>query len=157
MAYGSETGVEALVPAAGLIDGSSVPTTTQLSAWLDEGAARIDRVLSSAGYSVPVSSGAGVYAELRALNNLYAGAYVLRARGLDRMQGTEENRSDVWLAEFASVLTSLANSNLVAAGASLVTTVTTGRRRIRSVQTRRIDGYSAENETAVSAYDYPSV
>jgi len=104
-----------------------------------------------------VSSGAGVYAELRALNNLYAGAYVLRARGLDRMQGTEENRSDVWLAEFASVLTSLANSNLVAAGASLVTTVTTGRRRIRSVQTRRIDGYSAENETAVSAYDYPSV
>ena len=156
MAYGSETGVEALVPAAGLIDGSSIPTTTQLSAWLDEGAARIDRVLSSAGYSVPVSSGADVYEELRALNNLYAGAYVLRARGLDRMQGTEENRSDVWLTEFRTVLADLANSNLVAGGATLVTTVTTGRRRIRSVQTRRIDGYSAEVETAESAYDYPS-
>lgn len=156
MAYGSETGVEALVPAAGLIDGSSIPTTTQLAAWLDEGSARIDRVLSSAGYSVPVSSAADVYEELRALNNLYAGAYVLRARGLDRMQGTEENRSDVWLAEFRAVLMDLAASNLVAGGATLVTTVTTGRRRIRGVQTRRIDGYSATSEGATSAYDYPS-
>lgn len=156
MAYGSETGVEALVPAAGAIDASSIPTTTQLATWLDEGAARIDRVLSSAGYSVPVSASADVYEELRALNNLYAGAYVLRARGLDRMQGTEENRSDVWLAEFRTILNDLAMSNLVAGGASLASPVTTGRRRIRSVQTRRIDGYSATSETAVSAYDYPS-
>lgn len=157
MAYGSEIGVEALVPAAGAIDGSSIPTTTQLAAWIDEGSARIDRVLGSAGYSVPVATSADVYEELRALNNLYAAAYVLRARGLDRMQGTEENRSDVWLAEFGAALKDLAMSNLVAGGASLAAPVTTGRRRIRSVQTRRIDGYSAEHETAESVYDYPSV
>lgn len=156
MAYGSEVGVEALVPAAGLIDGSSTPTSTQLTAWMEEGAARIDRVLASAGYSVPVLSAADVYEELRALNNLYAGAYVLRARGLDTTQGTEQNKASMWLAEFRNTLTELASSNLAAGGATLATP-TTGRRRIRSVQTRRIDGYSGQSETAESAYDYPNV
>ena len=73
------------------------------------------------------------------------------------MQGTEENRADVWLSEFSATLKDLAMSNLVAGGASLASPVTTGRRRIRSVQTRRIDGYSAEKETADTVYDYPSV
>ena len=56
---------------------------------------------------------------------------------------------------FRTILNDPAMSNLVAGGASSLP-VTTGRRRIRSVQTRRIDGYSATSETAVSAYDYPS-
>lgn len=157
MAYGSETGVEAIVPAAGTIDGSSVPTSTQLSNWIDEGASRIDRVLASAGYSVPVASSADCYEELRALNNLYAAAYVLRARGLDVLQGTDQNKTSMWLAEFRRDLESLAASNLAAGGATLATTTTTGRRRVRSLQMRRIDGYSGASETAESAYDYPSV
>ncbi len=158
MAYGSEEGVEAIVPAAGLIGASSIPTTTQLAAWLEEGAARIDRVLGSAGYVVPVVAltAPSIYAELRALNNLYAGAYVLRARGLDRMQGTEENRSDVWLAEFRDTLAELAASDLVAGGVVLVeVVVVTERRRIRSLRTRRVDGYTEYNESYINPYTYP--
>lgn len=157
MAYGSETGVEALVPAVGAITGATVPNSTQVGLWIDEGAAQIDRVLGSAGYSVPVSASADCYEELRALNNLYAAAYVLRARGLDTMQGTDQNKTSMWLAEFRRQLAELAASNLVAGGASLATTTSAARRRVRSLQMRRIDGYSGKSETAESAYDYPSV
>ena len=157
MAYGSEIGVEAIVPGGGAIGVSSTPTSTQLAVWLASGASRIDRVLASAGYAVPVLAAADVYEELQALNDLYAAAFVLRARGLAIATGLEQDQATIWLAEFASELQDLAASNLVAAGVPLATTTTSGKRRIRSVQTRRIDGYSAQDEDAESAYDYPSV
>jgi len=156
MAYGSETGVEALVPAAGVIGVSSLPTTAQLADWIEEGAGRIDRVILSAGYSAPVASGTLLYPELRALNNLYAGAYVLRARGLDTIAGTEQNKTQQWLAEFDRTLANLASSDLFAMGATLLVSTSTRRSRLRSLQTRRVDGYSAASETAESLYDYPS-
>ena len=156
MAYGSETGVEALVPAAGAIGVSSLPTTAQLADWIDEGAGRIDRILISAGYSAPVVTGTLLYPELRALNNLYAAAYLLRARGLDTIQGTEQNKTQQWLAEFDRTLNNLAHSNLVAMGATLLVLTSIRRVRVRSLQTRRIDGYSAAVEDAISIYDYPS-
>lgn len=144
MSYGSVLGVSALVPAAGTLGTSSTPTSAQLTEWLAQGSARIDRALSSAGYSVPVDTAATVYAELTALANLYGAAHVLTARGLDSANGEAENRADVWMQRFDDTLKALAGSDLSALGVSSSTTtgVNAGRRRVRTLQLRRVDGFA---------------
>jgi len=144
MAYGSVSGVSALIPVVGTLGTSSTPTSAQVTEWLAQGSARIDRALSSAGYSVPVATSAAVFAELTALANLYGAAHVLSARGLDSANGEAENRSDAWLARFNAELTSLAASDLSALGvpSAPTTGVNAGRRRIRTLQLRRVDGYA---------------
>ena len=154
MSYGSVTGVSALVPAAGTLGTSSTPTSAQVTEWLTQGSARIDRASSSAGYSVPVDDAATVYAELEALANLYGAAHVLTARGLDSASGEAENRSDVWLARFNAELVSLAASDLSALGVSSATTtgVNAGRRRVRTLQLRRVDGFT-DLDTGEDVYE----
>jgi hypothetical protein len=144
MSYGSLSGVSALVPVAAPLSATSTPTSAQVTEWLAQGSARIDRALSSAGYSIPVASTATVHAELTALANLYAAAHVLIARGLDSANGEAENRSDAYIERFTSELSALASSDLSALGVSAATTtgVNAGRRRIRTLQLRRIDGYA---------------
>lgn len=144
MSYGSLSGVSALVPVAAPLSATSTPTSAQVTEWLVQGSARIDRALSSAGYSIPVASTATVHAELTALANLYAAAHVLIARGLDSANGEAENRSDAYIERFTSELSALASSDLSALGVSAATTtgVNAGRRRIRTLQLRRIDGYA---------------
>jgi hypothetical protein len=144
MAYGSVAGVSALVPVAGTLGTTSTPTSAQVTEWLAQGSARIDRALSSAGYSIPVVSTATVHAELTALANLYGAAHVIMARGLDSANGEAENRSDVMLERFNAELTSIASSDLSSLGVSSVATtgVNAGRRRVRTLQLRRIDGYA---------------
>ena len=144
MSYGSLSGVSALVPVAGTLGATSTPTSAQVTEWLAQGSARIDRALSSAGYSIPVASTATVHAELTALANLYAAAHVLIARGLDSANGESENRSDAYIERFTSELTALASSDLSALGVSAAPTtgVNAGRRRIRTLQLRRVDGYA---------------
>lgn len=154
MAYGSVSGIEAMVPQVGPIGVESTPTETEAESWLDEGAAVIDRYISSAGYTIPISSSATLYTELQMLNNLYASAQVLIARGLDTVQGTSESRSDQWLARFYEQLDMIAKSDLTAAGATATSTGT--RRRIRTLQIRRIDGYSGEFEGNTTEYENPS-
>ena len=144
MSYGSLSGVSALVPVAAPLSATSTPTSAQVTEWLAQGSARIDRALSSAGYSIPVASTATVHAELTALANLYAAAHVLIARGLDSANGESENRSDAYIERFTSELSALASSDLSALGVSAAPTtgVNAGRRRIRTLQLRRIDGYA---------------
>jgi hypothetical protein len=144
MAYGSVAGVSALVPVAGTLGASSTPTSAQVTEWLAQGSARIDRALSSAGYSIPVAGTATVASELAALANLYGAAHVIMARGLDSANGEAENRSDVMLERFNAELTSIASSDLSSLGVSSVATtgVNAGRRRVRTLQLRRIDGYA---------------
>ena len=144
MSYGSLSGVSALVPVAAPLSATSTPTSAQVTEWLAQGSARIDRALSSAGYSIPVASTATVHAELTALANLYAAAHVLIARGLDSANGEAENRSDAYIERFTSELSALASSDLSALGVSAATTtgVNAGRRRIRTLQLRRVDGYA---------------
>ncbi len=145
MSYGSVSGVSALVPAAGTLGTNSTPTSAQVTEWLTQGSARIDRALSSAGYSIPVASTAKVYAELTALANLYGAAPVLTARGLDSANGEAENRADVWLERFGETLKALAASDLSALGVSSAvspTGVNAGRRRVRTLQLRRVDGFA---------------
>ena len=144
MSYGSLSGVSALVPVAAPLSATSTPTSAQVTEWLVQGSARIDRALSSAGYSIPVASTATVHAELTALANLYAAAHVLIARGLDSANGEAENRSDAYIERFTSELSALASSDLSALGVSAAPTtgVNAGRRRIRTLQLRRIDGYA---------------
>ncbi len=144
MSYGSVSGVSALVPTAGTLGTSSTPTSAQVQEWLAQGSARIDRVLSGAGYSVPVDSAATVYAELEGLANLYGAAFVLSARGLDSANGEAENRSDTWLQRFDDTLKALAGTDLSALGVSSSTStgVNAGRRRVRTLQLRRVDGFA---------------
>jgi hypothetical protein len=154
MTYGTVAGVQAITPTLGAFGGSTVPTSSQVTSWLEEGAATINRALATAGYSVPVASGAVVYAELTALNNLYAGAYALRARGIDTGTGEEESRDVVWLREFTQRLMELASSDLTALGVTAVTG--RPRRRIRTLQARRIDGYSGRHEGSTTEPNYVS-
>lgn len=144
MSYGSVSGVSALVPVAGTLGSSSTPTSAQVTEWLTQASARIDRALASAGYSIPVASTATAYAELTALANLYGAAFVLMARGLDSATGEAENRSDALMRQFSDGLTSIASSDLSALGvsASATTGVNAGRRRVRTLQLRRVDGYA---------------
>lgn len=144
MSYGSVSGVSALVPVAGTLGSSSTPTSAQVTEWLTQASARIDRALASAGYSIPVASTATAYAELTALANLYGAAFVLMARGLDSATGEAENRSDSLMRQFSDGLTSIAGSDLSALGvsASATTGVNAGRRRVRTLQLRRVDGYA---------------
>lgn len=144
MSYGSVSGVSALVPVAGTLGSSSIPTSAQVTEWLTQASARIDRALASAGYSIPVASTATAYAELTALANLYGAAFVLMARGLDSATGEAENRSDALMRQFSDGLTSIASSDLSALGvsASATTGVNAGRRRVRTLQLRRVDGYA---------------
>ena len=89
MAYGTAAGVSALVPAVGTLSTISLPTLAQVDAWLEQGAATIDRALAGAGFGTPVAALAGVYPELAALNELYAAAYVVMARGLSEYTATD--------------------------------------------------------------------
>lgn len=143
--YGSATGVQALLPVLGTLSGSTTPTSTQVTTWLGEGYAIINRNLANAGYSVPISATATCYAELQGLNDLYAGALCITARGLDSVSGGEENRAEAWLTRFNTQLASLVASDLTALGATLATTAsgTATRRRVRTTQVKRVDGYSA--------------
>ncbi len=145
--YGSTTGVQALLPVLGTLSGSTTPTSTQVSTWLDEGAAVINRSIATAGYSVPVAASATCYAELTALNNLYAGAYAIMARGLDAVSGNEENRAETWLDRFNAQLAALVASDLAALGCTLAPApATSNRRRLRTTQIKRADGYSAPHD-----------
>lgn len=142
--YGSIDGIMALAPAVGTIDNDSTPNTGQVEEWLSEGAALIHGALAGAGYAVPATRTAAVYPSLRALENLYAAAYTLRARGLDVVQGREESRSEIYLKDFFDRLKLLTSQDLTALGLILRTTPTVATRRgVRSMQLRRVDGYSA--------------
>lgn len=158
--YGTVAGVAALVPHSVAVNQTAHPTDAQVTTWLAEGYARINRVIASAGYSVPIGATAAVYGELTALNNLYAAAYALRSRGIDTMNGEEESRSEVWLKSFNDLLKELAESNLAAMGATVATGETSAgtpsRRRIRTLQMRKVDGYSGTFEDTETAYDYVS-
>lgn len=155
--YGTVAGVSALVPHSVAVGQVTSPTDAQVTTWLAEGYSRINRVIASAGYSVPVGATADLYGELTALNNLYAGAYALRSRGIDTMNGEEESRSEVWLKSFNDQLKEIAESNLAAVGATIAAGETSAgmpsRRRIRTLQMRRVDGYSGVYEDTETAYD----
>ena len=143
MSYGSVAGVQALVPEVGTLTAATTPTSDQVTVWLGEAYAKINRALANAGYVTPVSANAALYPELTGLENLYAAAYVLRARGIDTASGEAETPSIVWLREFTAGLQTLALSNLALVGATAITpSATHKRRRIGTVQMRRIDGYS---------------
>lgn len=155
MSYGSASGVAAIVPAAAPsgFSATTTPTATQVATWLAEGYSEINRYLSTAGYAVPVESTTDIYATLTALENLYAAAYVLRARGMDIVQGGEENRSDSMLRDFFARLKTLAGQDLTALGGSVRTSPRVRRRRLRTGQMRRVDGYSGTYAGDVEVYD----
>lgn len=155
--YGSISGITALAPALGTIDENGTPTTTQAENWLNEGYTYINNALSTAGYAVPVVRSVACFPALRALNNLYATAYALRARGMDAADGKGESKSDIYLKDFFSRLKALAEQDLTAQGLTLRTSPARPvRRGLRSVQMRRVDGYSAEREGMTTLTNGPS-
>jgi hypothetical protein len=145
MAYGTTAGVSALLPAIGALDATSVPTSAQVTTWLGEGSSQINRSLAGAGYTIPVASTATVYPEIAGLANLYAAAQAAIARGLDTVQGTDENRAETWLERFRVQLSALSASDLTTVGIPLAVqpSGTAKRRRFRTTQVKRVDGYSA--------------
>ena len=155
MAYGTTAGVAARIPGIGA-SVLSTPDTDQIAAWLTQGSAMLDRVLSMAGYAAPVANTAALWPELAALAEQYAAAHALRARGLDSLTGEGEARSDVWLREVREAIKAMAAGDLSGVGVSLTDAPTVRRRGIRSTQLRRIDGYSATYEGTEYPYLHPS-
>ncbi len=144
--YGTDNGIRAIVPAAAPVDFdySTTPTNDQVDRWLAQGYSEINRYLSNAGYAVPADAAANVYDSLTALNELYAAAYVLRAKGLNVVDGGDEDYSENMLKEFYMRLKELAAQDLTLLGLILRTSTTAlKRRRFRTQQLRRVDGYSA--------------
>jgi hypothetical protein len=142
--YGDVEGVQALLPAL-LINGSSTPSESEVESWLTQVYSIINRYIGNAGYSAPVVEATMplAYEEVVGLSNLYAAAYVLRAQGIDTASGEGEQRSEVWLADFWARLKDLAASNLSLLGLSVIPVATSSRRRrINTLQGRRIDGYA---------------
>ena len=163
MAYGSTAGVSALLPVIGTLGATSTPTSTQVSTWLTEASAIIDRHVTGAGFAVPVASSATIYSELGALANLYAAAQAVMARSVDNLSGESEDRATMWLERFYAQLKEIAGSDLSMLGATVLPTPATagsGRRRIRTLQMRRVDGYSANvgaiEETAIDVDEVDS-
>lgn len=149
MAYGTTAGVEAHLPALGTIDGSSTPTSTQVTTWLENGSAQIDAALAGAGYSTPVldaSPTEDLYGLLAGLNDLYAAALAARARGLSSLTGKDETKSETLMRDYRNGLKDLLAGDLSVLGASTRAGRSVKRRRIRSMQMRRTDGYSADAE-----------
>jgi hypothetical protein len=145
--YGSVAGVEQIAVQAAPINDDTNPTSTTVETWLAEGKSIIDQRLSSAGYTVPVTVEAAVYPSITALNNLYGAAYVLRAKGLTAVEGQREAVSETYLKDFYRRLDMLLEADLTVVGIPLLTTPSTNaRRRIRSTQMRRVDGYSDPTE-----------
>lgn len=144
--YGTAAGAGALVPTW---NGTTNPTSAQVEAWLAEAYAKINRAIGSAGYGAPVGISAALYPELTGLENLYAAAYILRSQAIDTASGESEARSEVWLEDFYRQLASLAASDLSLWGVTPLPATTTTRRRIRTLQMRKVDGYSRGNTDEV--------
>lgn len=154
--YAAIHNVDALLPGISLSE-TSTPSNGDVTKWLNQGYAVINRKLTAAGYSTPVSSSAAVYDEMTALNALYAAAQALRARGLDSVQGNEETRSERWLREFTEQIKELCASDLTNSGVSRLSSSSATRRGIRTAQLRRVDGYSGTFEgDYTDDYDYVS-
>lgn len=156
MSYGSVAEVEAIVPALGAFSASSTPTSAQISAWLEEAYAQINSQLAAAGYAVPVTA-TGALPLLRALENLYGAAYALRARGLEVAHDESERQSETYLKDFHKRLDLLVKTDLSVLGVGVRPTApSTRRRRLRSLQMRRVDGYSGAFGDATVTYDQES-
>ena len=80
-----------------------------------------------------------------------------KKRSEKRAEGKGESRSEAYLKDFFSRLKTLAEQDLTAQGLTLRPTGTTRppRRGIRSMQLRRVDGYSATAAVA-NPYSEPS-
>ena len=153
--YGTTAGVSALVPSVGTLGSSSTPTQARVTTWLQQASASIDRKLGSAGYSVPVGLSTDLANELASLAELYAASYALMARGLDTVTGATETRSEIWMTEYRERLKDLLETDLTAVGG--VRSITAKRRsRIRTLQIRRVDGYSGAYEGDAEEYDNTS-
>ena len=158
MAYGTVAGVEAMLPVLGTLSGATTPTSTEVSGWLTDASAIIDRHVTGAGFAVPVASGATLYSELSSLANLYAAAQAVQARSIDSLTGDGEARSQTWLDRFYAQLKDIAGSDLSLLGATVIATPTaagSGRRRLRTLQIRRVDGYSAAADDVIEATTIP--
>ena len=136
--YGSVDGVEAYVPMLGNIGAGTVPTSSQVVAWLQDATAIIDRMLTTAGYTVPVANSSTNYAELVGLANLYAAARALQSRGIETATAEAPARWQAMLDEFYARLTAIASSVLTGVAAVDAGTGSTPR-RVRSFQVVRVD------------------
>lgn len=154
--YGSLEGVSALVPSVGVFDAITTPSDAQVSVWLQEASTLIDSTLATVGYNTTVASTAAIAPVLSAMAQLYAAATVLQARGLDSVTGENENKSEKMFKRFYGQLHLLSDSHLEELGVTVKITSRARRRRLRTVQTRRIDGYSATYEGRARTYLYPS-
>lgn len=153
--YGDVEGVAALVPGVGAITEDSVPNESQVETWLSEASVMVDGVLAGAGYVIGISDAAAIYPALSAMTQLYAAATLLQAQAIDVGSGQEENRSEAMFRRFYAWLKMLSGGNLEALGVT-VSLVPPRRKRFRSTQIRRVDGYSGTYEGGVTEYSYTS-
>ena len=138
--YGTVAGASAMIPTAGTLGGSSIPTSAQVITWLQAASAEIDRALAAAGYTTPATADAAAYPMFADLANLWAAARALQALGLDNTSGLTETRSQAMMAEFWERLKAISGLDLSGLGLVVSTTGTAQAvRRIRSIQISRVD------------------
>jgi hypothetical protein len=140
--YGSETGVEAInAHLKGGYTTTSVPTSAQIAGFLDDGYSAINSRLAVLGYAVPVPSGATCYNAIVRLNNLFAAATAEEAVNISTAEPEGETRSQRLWRRYESEFKALLAGDLTLVGLSKSSSAP-ARRRVRSVEMRRRDGYA---------------
>ena len=150
--YGSRAGVEAVN--SHLIGGytsSTVPTVSAVGSWLEQGYAALNVALAKAGCAVPISTGAACYDLLVRLNNLYAAACAEQSVNISTAGPGEETRSEKLWRQYKDELGALLTGDLSLAGLTPATTASP-RRRVRSLELRRRDGYAKRFDATNSEY-----
>ena len=141
--YGSESGVEAInAHLTTGYTGASVPNALALVGWLEQGYSYLNLVLAKAGYTTPVASTVACYPLLTRLNNLYAAACAEQATNISTAGPGEQTRSEKLWAQFKDELGLFLDGDLTLAGLSRLATAPV-RRRVRSLELRRRDGYAS--------------
>jgi len=150
--YGTEQGVEAIN--AHYVNGygtASAPTALAVRQFLEQGYAYLNTVLAKLGYATPIASAVACYPLLQRLNNLYAAAATEQATNISTAGPGEQTRSEKLWAQFKDELGLFTEGDLTLAGLTRTAT-TPARRRVRSLELRRRDGYAAVQDPDNTEY-----
>ena len=135
------------------MSGSSPQRVWTITLWLQKGYSDINIRVAKAGYVAPVTDTAAIcYDMLAHLNDLFAGAVAEKSWGVARGDLEAEEQGATYWAMYLAGIKDLLDGNGELIGLTVAGDAPT-RRKIRTVQMRKEDGFS----TAADSSDYDTL
>lgn len=97
---------------------NTLPTSTDITTWLAQGYARVNRALAGQGYTTPVTSSAACYEEVVQCEILYAAAMGHTVKNVQRASADQWTKGEVYMDRHRKALADLLASDLSRAGLS---------------------------------------